>query len=157
VGSLQWLLDELVCHVTLICDLFVRTISSSTVPFTAILFLPYLCNLRSTRRYEPEHNIAAHADDESSMRHNAPIFSISWGGPRRFVVKPIIRKGGTRSNGATDADILIRDGDLVVMGGTLQQTHKHEVPPWRKTKDTFIARRRINWTVRSFLETHLMK
>jgi len=31
------------------------------------------------------------------------------------------------------------------------QTHKHSVPPIRKSKDTFPARDRINYTVRAFL------
>ena len=98
-----------------------------------------------TNWYLPEHTIASHADDEKQLKIHHPIFSLSWGGPRRFLVKP---KRGVI--GATSADILINCGDLVIMGGTLQDTHKHEVPKWRKTKDVFIPGRRINWTVRAF-------
>ena len=71
-------------------------------------------------------------------------------------MKPIV-KGRRAAKSALSADLLIRDGDLLVMGGTLQQTHKHEVPSWRKTKDHFVPKRRINWTVRSFQEQHLLK
>jgi alkylated DNA repair dioxygenase AlkB len=46
-------------------------------------------------------------------------------------------------------DLLLKDGDLVVMGGACQKTHKHEVPALRKTKDPPSANR-INWTVRAF-------
>lgn len=28
----------------------------------------------------------------------------------------------------TNMDIELRDGDLVIMGGTTQKTHKHEIP-----------------------------
>jgi alkylated DNA repair dioxygenase AlkB len=98
----------------------------------------------------PEHTIAAHADDEGSMKHQSPIFSLSWGGPRRFVVRPKLKY---KSNGNyRNADITLHSGDLLIMGGSLQQTHTHEVPKWRKTKDPYVPGRRINWTVRAFVD-----
>jgi len=52
-------------------------------------------------------------------------------------------------------DILVKDGDLIVMGGDMQLTHEHEVPRLRQS-DTFNGRSaqvpgRINITVRAFL------
>ena len=35
------------------------------------------------------------------------------------------------------------------MGGTLQETHKHEVPKIKKS-DLFVPKKRINYTVRAF-------
>jgi len=84
------------------------------------------------------------------MKHQSPIFSLSWGGPRRFVVQPK-KKYSQNLERYTSADITLHSGDLLIMGGTLQQTHTHEVPKWRKTKDPFVPARRINWTVRAFL------
>eukprot|EP00419_Tripos_fusus_P016252 CAMPEP_0172734714 /NCGR_PEP_ID=MMETSP1074-20121228/110596_1 /TAXON_ID=2916 /ORGANISM="Ceratium fusus, Strain PA161109" /LENGTH=175 /DNA_ID=CAMNT_0013563553 /DNA_START=349 /DNA_END=873 /DNA_ORIENTATION=- len=93
--------------------------------------------------YEPEHTIGSHSDDERSMQNGAPIFSLSWGGPRRFVVraKPWLKEAGVAHT--EKHEITMNDGDLIIMGGTLQKTHKHEVPPLRKSD---LARnRRINW------------
>ena len=99
-----------------------------------------------TNWYLPEHHLAAHADDEKQLKPDSPIFSLSWGGPRRFIVKP--KKGQEKFS--KTIEIFIEDGDLIIMGGLLQQTHTHEVPRWRKTKDP-TTRRRINWTVRAFI------
>mmetsp|Transcript_20422 Transcript_20422/g.29115 ORF Transcript_20422/g.29115 Transcript_20422/m.29115 type:complete len:111 (-) Transcript_20422:961-1293(-) len=98
----------------------------------------------------PEHTIASHSDDERSMKNQSPIFSLSWGGPRRFVVRPKTTSSNKYSN-CSCADITLHSGDLLVMGGSLQQTHTHEIPKWRKTKDLYVPTRRINWTVRAFL------
>lgn len=100
----------------------------------------------------PEHTIAAHADDEGSMKHQSPIFSLSWGGPRRFVVRPKLKYKS--SGNYNNADITLHSGDLLIMGGSLQQTHTHEVPKWRKTKDPYVPSRRINWTVRAFVDNN---
>lgn len=98
--------------------------------------------------YLPEHTLAAHSDDEKQMRPNSPIFSLSWGGPRRFVIKPKLNKTGYKH-----LDLMIHDGDLIVMGGAMQNTHTHEVPKWRKTIDPPTGNR-INWTVREFLSNN---
>lgn len=42
-------------------------------------------------------------------------------------------------------DLEVGDGDLVVMGGDCQKTHKHEVP-----KTNQLVGRRINATFRTF-------
>ena len=51
------------------------------------------------------------------------------------------------AGGALVDEITLRDGDLLVMGGSMQQTHKHSVPKPRRTEH---AANRINWTVRAF-------
>jgi 2OG-Fe(II) oxygenase superfamily len=91
--------------------------------------------------YKPEDTIGLHSDDEKVHRPGIPIWSVSWGGPRRFLLRP-------RDPEIKIHDILIRSGDLIVMGGTCQQTHRHEVPKVRR-KDPLCSNR-INWTIRSF-------
>eukprot|EP00928_Gymnodinium_smaydae_P045385 TRINITY_DN30266_c0_g1_i1.p1 TRINITY_DN30266_c0_g1~~TRINITY_DN30266_c0_g1_i1.p1 ORF type:complete len:545 (+),score=132.83 TRINITY_DN30266_c0_g1_i1:68-1636(+) len=123
--------------------------------------------------YEPLHTISLHSDDERSLRRGSPIFSLSWGGPRRFLLRPrpppaSASPSATATPGAGGAgagrrarppaqqqqqekkiEFLLQDGDLIVMGGTCQTTHRHEVPAVRKTMDP-PARDRINWTIRAF-------
>lgn len=92
--------------------------------------------------YEPSDSIALHSDDERAMCRSCPIFSLSWGGTRRF----LFRK---RKDKKEKTEIWLRDGDLLVMGGTCQTTHYHEVPKLRKTMDPPTSDR-INWTIRAF-------
>jgi alkylated DNA repair dioxygenase AlkB len=51
--------------------------------------------------------------------------------------------------GSAVADITLANGDLIVMGGSMQSHFKHSVPPVRK-KDKFEPKNRINVTVRAF-------
>ena len=92
--------------------------------------------------YEPDDTIGLHSDDERSQRHDCPIWSLSWGGTRRFLFRQ-------RSDKKVKAEIYLSDGDLLIMGGTCQQTHYHEVPKQRVTMDPPTSNR-INWTVRAF-------
>ena len=92
--------------------------------------------------YEPDDTIGRHADDERDMRKGLPIFSLSWGGTRRFVLR-------AKANTNQKTEIFLQDGDLLVMGGTTQETHYHEIPKRRVTMDPPTSRR-INWTVRAF-------
>eukprot|EP00977_Amphora_coffeiformis_P000624 scaffold140_cov163-Amphora_coffeaeformis.AAC.5 len=93
--------------------------------------------------YEPDDTIGRHADDEREMRPGMPIFSLSWGGTRRFVLRA--KHNPTQEK----TELFLQDGDLLVMGGTTQETHYHEVPKRRVTMDPPTSRR-INWTLRSF-------
>ena len=91
--------------------------------------------------YEEEDCIGLHADDERELRRGFPIFSLSWGGTRRFLFR-------SKADSKDKVEIYLRDGDLLIMGGTCQDTHKHEVPKIRKTKDP-PAGRRLNYTIRA--------
>lgn len=94
--------------------------------------------------YEPDDTIGLHADDERTLRPEYPIFSLSWGGTRRFLFR-------ARAKDGSKTDLLLKNGDLLIMGGTCQQTHRHEVPKLRKTMDPPTSDR-INWTIRAFRE-----
>jgi alkylated DNA repair dioxygenase AlkB len=91
--------------------------------------------------YEPDDTIGLHADDERAMRQHYPIFSLSWGGTRRFLFRNKASKHKT--------ELWLEDGDLLVMGGSCQETHQHEVPKRRVTMDPPTSDR-INWTIRAF-------
>jgi hypothetical protein len=93
--------------------------------------------------YQPEHSIGLHADDETQMDNDYPIWSLSWGGPRRFLLRP---KPCTKDALETCKDMLLKSGDLIAMGGKCQQEFKHEVPKLRK-KDGLVDRR-MSWTIR---------
>jgi alkylated DNA repair dioxygenase AlkB len=93
--------------------------------------------------YEPDDTIGLHADDEKAMRRECPIFSLSWGGTRRFLFRNKASKHKT--------ELWLEDGDLLVMGGSCQETHKHKVPERRVTMDLPTSDR-INWTIRAFYD-----
>jgi len=91
--------------------------------------------------YEPDDTVGLHSDDESYMRKDFPIFSLSWGGPRRFLFR-------SKKSSADKTELWLEDGDLLVMGGDCQLTHKHEVPKHRIKMDSATSKR-INWTIRA--------
>jgi len=94
--------------------------------------------------------IGPHSDDERSLIKNTPIFSISWCKPdshfRRFRLTPKSADGGTALT------LELGNGDLVIMGGTCQATHKHEIMKTRKRQRDECIGRRINQTDRYFSE-----
>mmetsp|Transcript_854 Transcript_854/g.1479 ORF Transcript_854/g.1479 Transcript_854/m.1479 type:complete len:267 (+) Transcript_854:79-879(+) len=89
--------------------------------------------------YEPNDTMGLHSDDEKYLRADFPIFSLSWGGSRRFLFRS--------KTSPEKIELWLDDGDLLVMGGSTQQTHKHELPKHR-IKDPSTSRR-INWTFRA--------
>ena len=97
------------------------------------------------------HYIGAHKDDEKSMVAGAPIFSMTWGATRRFrfTYDPKWDRSGMIpiTNIVESVTLSLAHGDLVVMGGDCQRTHKHEVPKPKKSED---QGRRINMTLRAF-------
>ena len=111
---------------------------------TELATTPVTYNAVLQNWYEPQDTISLHADNERKHNPDAPIWSLSWGGTRRFVLR-------SKTEPSSRTELWLRSGDLVIMGGTCQQTHKHEVPPVRKTMDPPTSNR-INWTIRSFRE-----
>ena len=109
--------------------------------------------------YTPEHTIGLHSDDEPELDTSWPILSISWGGPRRFLLRS---KTDTRMRNKSCTtpsqqqqsplpkavhEFVLGDGDLLVMGGKCQDEFKHEIPRVRSTKDGLVGNR-ISWTIR---------
>jgi alkylated DNA repair dioxygenase AlkB len=95
--------------------------------------------------YRSEHSIGLHSDDEKEMNLEVPILSLSWGGTRRFLLRPKPKAANEAINKVHE--VLLKDGDLLIMGGKCQEEFKHEVPKVRK-KDGLVGDR-ISWTIRS--------
>ena len=117
--------------------------------FSALVDEPNAYNGCLQNWYEPEHTIGLHSDDETQIRQDLPIFSLSWGGPRRFLFKSKNSQSEVLLAFSKEKEVLLSNGDLLVMGGRCQDVTKHEVPKYRKTKDPTPGRR-VNWTVRAF-------
>ena len=105
--------------------------------------------------YTPDHTIGLHSDDEPELDASWPIFSLSWGGPRRFLLRPKRKpSSGSGIHKPTKAlhEFVLKDGDLLVMGGKCQYEFKHEIPKVRSTKDGVVGNR-ISWTIRRMRPT----
>lgn len=93
--------------------------------------------------------IGPHSDNEKDLAEEAPILSITWAKPdahfRRFRLTP-----KRKSKGQTVV-LSLYNGDLVVMGGKCQKTHKHEIMKARTRQEHECTGRRINQTDRRFL------
>lgn len=82
--------------------------------------------------------ISLHSDNEPELVKNSPILSLSFGATRRFRLKK-------NSDGEQDTVVELKNNTFVIMGGTCQTTHKHEVLKEPKCKE-----KRINITFRNF-------
>ena len=92
--------------------------------------------------------IGPHSDDERHLVKGAPIFSFtvcdSESHYRRFRLRP------KRGDGKT-LIVKVENGDLLIMGGRCQLTHKHEImKPTKKANEA--KGRRINVTDRLFIK-----
>lgn len=82
--------------------------------------------------------IGPHSDDETSIKNNTPIITVSLGITRDFILKDNITK---------ERQIYkLENNSVLVMGGTCQKTHKHSLPQRKKIKDY-----RISITLREFI------
>ncbi|KAL4155080.1 hypothetical protein PRNP1_007194 [Phytophthora ramorum] len=92
------------------------------------------------------HYIGPHADDERDMMACSPIVALSLGATRRFVLTKKTSKSAPQGDGAvTRLELQMEDGDLTIMGGTTQRTHKHAVPKMARCREP-----RISITLRCF-------
>lgn len=85
-----------------------------------------------------KHYISPHSDDEKQFVANTAIAGLSWGGTRTFVLTPI------KDSSYSEARFEVNDGDLLVMGGETQKTHRHGIPKSTSTEQ------RISFTFRVF-------
>lgn len=82
--------------------------------------------------------ISPHSDNEPELIKGSPILSLSFGATRRFRLKKI-------PGGEQDTVVELKNNSFVIMGGTCQTTHKHEV-----LKEPGCKNKRINITFRQF-------
>ncbi|CEG50009.1 dna repair system specific for alkylated dna [Plasmopara halstedii] len=93
-----------------------------------------------------KHYIGPHADDERDMIVGAPIVALSLGASRRFVFTKKISKNAHQNDKAVARlELQVGDGDLMIMGGSTQTTHKHAVPKMARCCEP-----RISVTLRCF-------
>ncbi len=76
-----------------------------------------------------------HSDDEKELGENPIIASISLGQERIFQLKHKVEN--------TKIDILLENGSLLLMSGTMQKNWKHQIPKTKKPLNS-----RINLTFR---------
>jgi len=81
--------------------------------------------------------IGMHSDDESQMKVNTPVVTISLGTERDFF---LVEKATKNKQ-----TFLLENNSVFVMGGTCQKTHKHGLPKRKMVKDY-----RISLTFREF-------
>ncbi|EEY63961.1 uncharacterized protein PITG_02472 [Phytophthora infestans T30-4] len=94
-----------------------------------------------------DHYIGPHADDEKDMMACSPIIALSLGAARRFVFTKKTSKSAPQGDEAVARmELQMEDGDLMIMGGTTQRTHKHAVPKMARCREP-----RISVTLRCFL------
>ncbi|CAI5714844.1 unnamed protein product [Hyaloperonospora brassicae] len=92
------------------------------------------------------HYIGPHADDERDMMVCSPIVALSLGATRRFVFTKKTPKNVSEDDKAVARlELQVGDGDLMIMGGTTQRTHKHAVPKMARCREA-----RISVTLRCF-------
>ena len=93
-------------------------------------------------------SIGAHSDDEAELVADSDIYSFSFGSTRRFWVMPKkIEEGDVKH------EVIMVNNSLIVMRGTTQHNHKHQVPKMLKSECEKLAgadQRRINITYRLF-------
>eukprot|EP01064_Diplonema_japonicum_P013778 TRINITY_DN21321_c0_g1_i1.p1 TRINITY_DN21321_c0_g1~~TRINITY_DN21321_c0_g1_i1.p1 ORF type:complete len:198 (+),score=26.06 TRINITY_DN21321_c0_g1_i1:29-622(+) len=69
-----------------------------------------------------------HSDDTRQLHPGSPIACLSLGATRKFSLQP------TKAYPSSAHSILLDDGDLVVMQGACQTTHKHSIPKMARAK-----------------------
>lgn len=88
--------------------------------------------------YDQGHYIGKHSDNEKQLVPNMPIYSFSYGFSRDFDLVPIGKPKCFKTR------VHLIHNSLLIMGGTCQSTHTHELPI-RK-----YSGRRVNITIRCF-------
>ena len=109
-----------------LCDRLVRHTGH---PLNAVLLNHY---------QHGEHHMGWHSDDEPELGQDPVILSLSLGQTRRFDLK--------HKQLNTQLSLELKDGDLLVMGGTCQRFWQHRVP-----KQTRLDAERFNLTFRYLL------
>lgn len=109
-----------------LCDRLVRHTGH---PLNAVLLNHY---------QHGEHHMGWHSDDEPELGQDPVILSLSLGQTRRFDLK--------HKQLNTQLSLELKDGDLLVMGGTCQRFWQHRVP-----KQIRLDAERFNLTFRYLL------
>jgi alkylated DNA repair dioxygenase AlkB len=82
-------------------------------------------------------SVAFHGDTTARDMNEAIVATVSLGGARKFLIKPTAG-GGSRA-------FQLGGGDLVVMGGTCQRTHRHAIPKVAAAEPRIAVMFRPSW------------
>ncbi|WP_037369538.1 alpha-ketoglutarate-dependent dioxygenase AlkB [Sediminibacterium sp. C3] len=85
-----------------------------------------------------EESMGWYSDNEKELKKNGAIASVSFGAARKFCFKH--RKTQEKK------EILLENGSLLVMKGSIQENWLHQLPPSKKIKEN-----RINLTFRTIV------
>lgn len=86
-----------------------------------------------------EEGMAWHSDDETDLKKNGAIASLSFGAERRFAFK--------HKQSKEKVELYLEHGSLLVMKDTTQSHWLHRLPPTKK-----VSTARINLTFRTIVE-----
>lgn len=86
-----------------------------------------------------EEGMAWHSDDETDLKKNGAIASLSFGAERKFAFK--------HKQSKEKVDLYLEHGSLLVMKDTTQSHWLHRLPPTKK-----VSTARINLTFRTIVE-----
>lgn len=111
-------------------------LKTQTEKVTGESFNSCLLNLYHTG----EEGMAYHSDDETDLKKNGAIASISLGAERKFAFK--------HKESNETITIFLEHGSILIMKGTTQKHWRHRLPPTKK-----IATPRINLTFRTIVES----
>ena len=89
--------------------------------------------------------LGPHSDDETQLKKDSCILSISLGETRKFRIS----EKGKKKKECGVLDILLHHGDVIVMKGKMQSFYKHEIVKVNGEKGKKMGRR-INLTFRKF-------
>ena len=133
--------DYYFAHQTAIADPFpdfLEKIRLGIVQQTGVDFNGALLNF-----YTSNDHIGLHSDKVSALVPDSPIATLSIGGSRVFRFRNC-------KDRADQTQFNVHDGDLLIMHGATQTTHKHEVrPPKKRNSDSYKADR-VSITLRVF-------
>ncbi|MBR8827880.1 MAG: alpha-ketoglutarate-dependent dioxygenase AlkB [Gomphosphaeria aponina SAG 52.96 = DSM 107014] len=96
-------------------------IKSVIEPLAGVNFNAVLINLYR----DGNDRIGWHSDDEKDLAHGCVIGSVSFGATRRFLFR-------RRDNHHRKIELLLHNGDFLMMAGTTQQFWQHQVPKTAK-------------------------
>jgi alkylated DNA repair dioxygenase AlkB len=113
------------------------TIKEKIEPIAQVKFNSVLLNLYR----DGKDSMGWHSDNERELGKQPVIASVSFGGERRFLIKPRDKKNTTRE------EIILTHGSLLIMAGDTQEYWLHQIPKTSK----FVAPR-INLTFRVIID-----
>ena len=108
-------------------------IKKAIEPISQVVFNSVLLNMYRNGK----DSVAWHSDDEPELGKNPVIASVSFGGTRRFLLKP------KDKNKPIKEEILLTNGSFLLMAGETQKYWLHQIPKTSKKVDP-----RINLTFR---------